>query len=133
MYAGRLCKSCFRGNFERIKRAVFAIECSAKVNIYWKGTEVGCVGCGRCSSACLAGIASPLEAFNAGRNIRLKEAATSVIQAAKPARDIYTPEMAEILSVRQLTEKEKVFELKLKRKNWGITPDSLLQFRLWYR
>lgn len=77
--------------------------------------KVGCVGCGRCSSACLAGIASPLEAFNSlAENIRLKEAATSVIQAAKPARDIYTPEMAEILSVRQLTEKEKVFELKLK-------------------
>ena len=95
-----------------------------------KDTKLGCVGCGRCSSACLAGIASPLEAFTLADNIRLKEAATRVVQPAKQEQDIYIPEMAEILSVRQLTEKEKVFELKLKSgNNLGIILTSLFHCR----
>jgi NAD(P)H-flavin reductase/CheY-like chemotaxis protein/formate hydrogenlyase subunit 6/NADH:ubiquinone oxidoreductase subunit I len=90
--------------------------------------KVGCVGCGRCANACLAGIASPLEAFNSiAENIRLKEAATSLIQPMKQERGLYIPEMAEIVSVRQLTEREKAFELKLKSgKKLGHSPGQFV-------
>ena len=103
-------------NFRRDKASRFRHRMFRKGKyILERYGKVGCVGCGRCSSACLAGIASPLEAFNSlAENIRLKEAATSVVQPAKQEQEIYTPEVAEILSVRQLTEKEKVFEFKLK-------------------
>jgi CheY-like chemotaxis protein/ferredoxin len=103
-------------NFRRDKASRF------RHRMYRKGKyilerygKVGCVGCGRCSIACLPGIASPLESFNAiAENIRIKEAATCVVQPAKHDKDTYTPSQAEIVSVRQLTDKEKVFELSLK-------------------
>ena len=90
--------------------------------------KVGCVGCGRCSNACLAGIASPLESFNSiAENVRMKEAATSLVQPARQGKELYAPETAEIVSVRQLTEKEKVFELKLKSgKKLGHSPGQFV-------
>jgi NAD(P)H-flavin reductase/CheY-like chemotaxis protein/formate hydrogenlyase subunit 6/NADH:ubiquinone oxidoreductase subunit I len=116
-------------NFRRDKSSRFRHRMFRKGKyVLEKYGKVGCVGCGRCSTACLADIASPLEAFNAiAENIRLKEAATSVVQPTKQDKEIYTPSPAEIISVRQLTEKEKVFELRLKNgKKLGHYPGQFI-------
>ena len=76
---------------------------------------VGCVGCGRCAVACLAEIASPLEAFNAiAESARIREAAQRIIQEARPAVELYTPRPAQLVRVTSLTPREKVFEFKIK-------------------
>lgn len=75
---------------------------------------VGCVGCGRCSTACLAEIASPLESFNAlAESAKIKEAAQRRVRRERPVTELYVPHPAELLKVTQLTEREKVFEFKL--------------------
>jgi NAD(P)H-flavin reductase/CheY-like chemotaxis protein/formate hydrogenlyase subunit 6/NADH:ubiquinone oxidoreductase subunit I len=116
-------------NFRRDKASRFRHRMFRKGKyILERYGRVGCVGCGRCASACLAGIASPLEAFNAiAENVRLKEAATSLVQPARQEKELYAPETAEIVSVRTLTEKEKVFELKLKSgKKLGHSPGQFV-------
>jgi|GEM_PF-1791 len=76
---------------------------------------VGCVGCGRCATACLADIASPLEAFNAlAESAGLKEAATRKAMAVRPDTALYAPRPAELVKVDELTPKEKVFEFRFK-------------------
>ncbi len=76
--------------------------------------HIGCVGCGRCATACLADIASPLEAFNAvAESARAKEAATRIIREARPAAELYLPRPAELVKVDTLTSAEKVFEFSL--------------------
>jgi sulfite reductase subunit B len=76
---------------------------------------VGCVGCGRCSIACLADIASPAEAFNAiAESASIKETAIKIASEVAPAKELYTPQPAKLISVRELAEKEKVFEFRLK-------------------
>jgi sulfite reductase subunit B len=76
---------------------------------------VGCVGCGRCSTACLAEIASPLEAFNAiAEAARLKEAAARMLREMPVKTELYTPRPAELVRVDSLTPREKVFEFRLK-------------------
>jgi len=73
------------------------------------------VGCGRCADACLAEIASPLEAFNAiAESARMKETAQRIIREARPAAELYTPRPAQLVRVTSLTPREKVFEFKLK-------------------
>lgn len=75
--------------------------------------KVGCVGCGRCATACLADIASPLEAFNAIiESTRLKEAAIRMVEEAKPEAELYLPRPTELLRVEELTRTEKFFEFK---------------------
>jgi NAD(P)H-flavin reductase/formate hydrogenlyase subunit 6/NADH:ubiquinone oxidoreductase subunit I len=77
--------------------------------------RVGCVGCGRCKTACLADIAFPLEAFNAiAESAGIKEAASRIISEVQPETELYAPRMAELVKVTELTPKEKVFEFRLK-------------------
>ncbi len=74
--------------------------------------KMGCVGCGRCSAACLAEIASPLEAFNAiAESAILKKQAA--LREVKARAELYVPQFAEIVSVTELTPREKVFEFRL--------------------
>jgi len=89
--------------------------------IYRKGKYVierygrmGCVGCGRCAVACLAEIASPLEAFNAiAASWRAKQTAQRVLREIYPESELYAPRLAQLVRVEQLAAKEKVFEVKL--------------------
>ncbi|MDO8568905.1 MAG: 4Fe-4S dicluster domain-containing protein [Dehalococcoidales bacterium] len=77
--------------------------------------RVGCVGCGRCAAACLAEIASPLEAFNAiAQAARTKEAAARIVREAGKKSDLYTPRPAELVKIEELTPREKVFEFRFK-------------------
>jgi sulfite reductase subunit B len=74
---------------------------------------VGCVGCGRCATACLAEIASPVEAFNAiAESARAKEAAIRIMREARAQTELYVPHSAKLVKVRDLTPKEKVFEFR---------------------
>ncbi|MCX6002839.1 MAG: 4Fe-4S dicluster domain-containing protein [Chloroflexi bacterium] len=90
--------------------------------IYRKGKYVlerygkmGCVGCGRCVTACLAEIASPIEVFNAiDESFRTKQAALRALRESRPENELYTPRPAEVVRVERLGTMEKVFEFKLK-------------------
>ncbi len=76
--------------------------------------KVGCVGCGRCAIACLAEIASPLEAFNAiAESARIKQAAAQVLREVRPQGELYAPRPAELINVKELSPREKVFEFRL--------------------
>jgi NAD(P)H-flavin reductase/CheY-like chemotaxis protein len=90
---------------------------------------VGCVGCGRCASACLAEIASPLEAFNAiAEAARLKEAAARMLKEVPVTTELYTPRPAELVRVDNLTPREKVFEFRLKDgKKLGHRPGQFVE------
>jgi sulfite reductase subunit B len=77
--------------------------------------KLGCVGCGRCTTACLADIASPLEVFNTiGDSAKLKRTASQIVLETQPESDIYAPCLAELVRVEELTPKEKVFSFKFK-------------------
>jgi len=91
--------------------------------------RVGCVGCGRCAIACLAEIASPLEAFNAiAESARAKEGAKRITRVVKPGTELYTPQPAELINVTELTPREKVFEFRLKDgKNLGQRPGQFVE------
>jgi len=71
---------------------------------------VGCVGCGRCATACLPDIASPAEAFNAIAEKAKIETARRLIGKAAPEEDLYTPKPAKVVRVDDLGTNEKVFE-----------------------
>jgi len=94
-----------------------------------KHGKVGCVGCGRCATACLADIASPLEAFNAiAESAKLKEAAVRIVREARAETELYTPRLAELIKVDELTPKEKVFEFRLKDgKELGQRPGQFIE------
>lgn len=77
--------------------------------------KMGCVGCGRCATACLAEIASPLEAFNAiAESARVTQMAIRAIMEIKPNTDLYLPRPAKLVSVQDLAGREKVFEFRFK-------------------
>ncbi len=90
---------------------------------------VGCVGCGRCAIACLADIASPLEAFNAiAQSAGIKEAARRNISEARPDTELYAPRPAKLVKVVELTPKEKVFEFQLQDgKELGHRPGQFVE------
>jgi sulfite reductase subunit B len=90
---------------------------------------VGCVGCGRCATACLADIASPLEAFNAiAESVLIKKAATRIIRDSRAATELYLPRLAELVKVEELTPKEKLFEFKFKDgKSLGQRPGQFVE------
>ena len=103
--------------------------------IYRKGKYVverygrmGCVGCGRCAVACLAEIASPVEAFNAlAESARVKQAAQRLLREARPEGELYAPRPAQLVRVEQLSAKEKVFEMKfLDGKELGHQPGQFV-------
>jgi len=76
---------------------------------------VGCVGCGRCSIACLAEIASPLEAFNAiADSVKAKQQALHIFRDMEPVKKLYQPEMAELLEVTELDPQLKAFNFRFK-------------------
>jgi NAD(P)H-flavin reductase/CheY-like chemotaxis protein/ferredoxin len=75
--------------------------------------KFGCVGCGRCATACLPGIASPLEAFNAiAESARIKEAARRIVREVSGEKELYLPRAAELVKVTELTPKEKIFDFR---------------------
>ncbi len=90
---------------------------------------VGCVGCGRCKTACLADIALPLETFNAiAESTRVKEAAKHIVTEARGEAALYAPRLAELVKVQELTPREKVFEFRLKdSKNLGQRPGQFVE------
>jgi len=103
--------------------------------IYRKGKYVlerygrmGCVGCGRCAVACLAEIASPLEAFNAiAESWQVKQEAKRILREARPEEELYLPRPAQLVRVEQLAAKEKVFEMKfLDGKDLGHQPGQFV-------
>ena len=76
--------------------------------------KAGCVGCGRCVNACLAEIASPLEAFNAiYESHKTKQAALWASRETGLGNELYLPRLAQLVRVEQLAAREKVFEFKL--------------------
>ena len=91
--------------------------------------KVGCVGCGRCASACLAEIASPLESFNAiEESHRTKQAALRMLRDTMPADELYTPRPAELVRIDKLGPKEKVFEFKFRDgKELGQRPGQFVE------
>jgi sulfite reductase subunit B len=73
----------------------------------------GCVGCGRCAVACLAEIASPVEAFNAvAEASRAREEALRIVLAARVQAELYLPRPARLVKITDLGAKEKVFDFK---------------------
>ena len=76
--------------------------------------KYGCVGCGRCAIACLAEIASPLEAYNAiGASEKNREKARRTVTNTRPQPELYLPHLAKIEKVTALSAREKVFEFRL--------------------
>ncbi|MFC2105479.1 4Fe-4S dicluster domain-containing protein [Candidatus Bipolaricaulota bacterium] len=74
---------------------------------------VGCVGCGRCTTACLPEIASPVEAFNAIAQEAKVQAARRLIGKIVPEDKLYAPRPAKLVRVEELTASEKMFEFAL--------------------
>ena len=71
---------------------------------------VGCVGCGRCATACLSEIASPAEAWNAIANIdreRREEQRAAAVDGS------FVPQSVSLGRVVSLADKEKLFVLGL--------------------
>jgi len=103
-------------NFRHDKASRFRHRMNRKGKyILEKYGHVSCVGCGRCATACLADIASPLETFNAlAEAADIKRVASSIIHEISPEYQLYTPRPAELLSVRDLSPQEKVFEFRFK-------------------
>ena len=91
--------------------------------------KIGCVGCGRCATACLADIASPLEAFNAlAESARIKEAAIRITKEVRAETELYLPRPAELVKIDELTPREKVFQLRFKDgKSLGHRPGQFVE------
>jgi sulfite reductase subunit B len=89
---------------------------------------VGCVGCGRCITACLPDIASPVEAFNAIAEAAKAEASRRLIEKVSPEPNLYAPQPAKLLRVENLTPSEKVFEFQLEEgKILGHRPGQFVE------
>jgi sulfite reductase subunit B len=101
-------------NFRHTKGSRFRHRIMRKGKyILEKYGRAGCVGCGRCATACLAKIASPAEAFNAiAESERVKEEANRIILEAELNHNIYLPHLASLIKVQDLGGKEKVFDFK---------------------
>ncbi len=82
---------------------------------------VACVGCGRCISACLTGIANPVEIYNQlyakSPDIETSEQAAlpevSPVTERTLSEDIYAPQAATLVQTRPLTELETFYEIRL--------------------
>ena len=72
----------------------------------------GCVGCGRCAEACVAGIASPLEIIN------------------EMNRSIYLPEVATLQKIDDMTEKDRLFEFTLEGRDLGHQPGQFVELSI---
>ena len=89
----------------------------------------GCVGCGRCAIACLAEIASPLEAFNAiAESARIKEEARRIVREARAETELYAPRLAKLVKIDKLTPRERVFEFRfMDKKGLGHRPGQFVE------
>jgi len=107
--------------------------------IYRKGKYIlerygktGCVGCGRCGIACLAEIASPLEAFNDIAEIAMNKQLEKTAESVRPEEELYAPLQAELVRVENLAAKEKVFEIKLAGgRELGQKPGQFVELSLY--
>lgn len=72
----------------------------------------GCVGCGRCAHACVAGIASPAEIIN------------------EMNRSIYLPEVATIIRAEPMTDKDRFFEFELEERELGHKPGQFVELSI---
>ena len=87
--------------------------------LYDKFGFIACVGCGRCSSECLADIADPVEVFNEISTHTGSTVITSIreIRAEEESKEIsevlYTPRPATIQNIIKMTEKELLFQITL--------------------
>ncbi len=91
--------------------------------------KMGCVGCGRCTIACLAEIASPIEAFNAiDESYQTKQAAIRALRETSLGNELYAPRPVELVRVETLGPKEKVFEFKfIDDKELGHRPGQFVE------
>ncbi|MDV2989970.1 MAG: 4Fe-4S dicluster domain-containing protein [Dehalogenimonas sp.] len=91
--------------------------------------KFGCVGCGRCAIACLAEIASPLEAYNAiAASEKAKEKARRTVTNTRPQPELYLPHLAKIEKVTPLSGREKLFEFRLNDGNkLGHRPGQFIE------
>lgn len=91
-----------------------------KYKYLWdKHKRTACVGCGRCSRECLAGI-RPVEVLNGLFRDRGPAAAEE-----EPGAE-YRPQLAEILAVQQLTAQDKLFRLSLPE-SFDFTPGTFVE------
>ena len=91
-----------------------------KYKYLWeKHRRTACVGCGRCSRECLAGI-EPTDVLN-----RLFEDQMLPPLKKLPGAE-YTPQLAEIVAADLLTEREKIFRLRLPETS-AFTPGAFLE------
>ena len=72
----------------------------------------GCVGCGRCAKACVAGIASPLEIVN------------------EMNRSIYLPEVATLQKFENMTDKDRFFEFTLEGRELDHQPGQFVELSI---
>ncbi|MBW2708639.1 MAG: 4Fe-4S dicluster domain-containing protein, partial [Deltaproteobacteria bacterium] len=72
----------------------------------------GCVGCGRCARACVAGIASPLEIIN------------------EMNRSIYLPEVAILQKIEDMNEKDRFFEFTLEGRDLDHQPGQFVELSI---
>jgi sulfite reductase subunit B len=72
----------------------------------------GCVGCGRCAHACVAGIASPVEVIN------------------QINHSIYLPEVATILKTEPMTDTDRFFEFELEGRSLGHQPGQFVELSI---
>jgi len=72
----------------------------------------GCVGCGRCAQACVAGIASPLEIIN------------------EMNRSIYLPEVATLRKIENMTDRDRFFEFTLEGRELGHQPGQFVELSI---
>lgn len=72
----------------------------------------GCVGCGRCAQACVAGIASPLEIIN------------------EMNRSIYLPEVATLQKFENMTDQDRFFKFTLEGRELGHQPGQFVELSI---
>ena len=72
----------------------------------------GCVGCGRCAKACVAGIASPLEIIN------------------EMNRSIYLPEVGTLQKFENMTDKDRFFEFTLEGRDLDHQPGQFVELSI---
>ena len=72
----------------------------------------GCVGCGRCAKACVAGIASPLEILN------------------EMNRSIYLPEVGTLQKFENMTDKDRFFEFTLEGRDLDHQPGQFVELSI---
>ncbi|NIQ94663.1 MAG: hypothetical protein GWN87_10930, partial [Desulfuromonadales bacterium] len=91
-----------------------------KYKYLWdKHQRTACVGCGRCSRECLAGI-RPVDVLNG----LFRDQGPEVVEN-EPGVE-YRPQLAEIVLVQQLTDQDRLFRLSLPE-SFDFSPGTFLE------